>query len=101
MMKVGIPIVFSGRPELPVTTIGCDVWIGTRVIVMAGVVVDDGAIIAAGSVVTRDVPSCAIVGGVPARLIKLRFKSDAEAFSHVDIIRSRLISGLPPSKHKA
>ena len=52
--------------------IGNDVWIGARAIIMPGVTVGDGAIIGAGAVVTKDVPSCAIVGGVPARVIKMR-----------------------------
>jgi acetyltransferase-like isoleucine patch superfamily enzyme len=52
--------------------IGNDVWIGTRAIILPGVHVGDGAIIGAGSVVTRDVPALAVVGGVPARVIKQR-----------------------------
>ena len=53
--------------------IGNDVWIGTNVIIMDSVTVGDGAIIAAGAVVTKDVPPYAIVGGVPAKLIRYRF----------------------------
>lgn len=52
--------------------IGKCVWFGHRVIVMGGVKIGDGAIIAAGSVVTKDVPKCAIVGGNPAKIIKYR-----------------------------
>lgn len=55
------------------SVIGNDVWIGANVIVLAGVKVADGAIIAAGSVVTKDVPPYAIVGGLPAKIIKYRF----------------------------
>lgn len=55
------------------TIIGNDVWIGTNAVVMGGVTVGDGAIIAAGAVVTKDVPPYAIVGGVPARVIRYRF----------------------------
>jgi acetyltransferase-like isoleucine patch superfamily enzyme len=54
-------------------TIGNDVWTGHNVNVTAGVNVGDGAVIAAGSVVTKDVPPYAIVGGVPATLIRYRF----------------------------
>lgn len=53
--------------------IGNDVWIGQNAVIMDGVHVGDGAIVAAGAVVTKDVPPYAIVGGVPARVIKYRF----------------------------
>lgn len=53
-------------------TIEDDVWIGAGSIILAGVTIGKGAIIAAGSVVNNDVPSYAIVGGVPAKLIKMR-----------------------------
>ena len=50
-----------------------DVWIGYRATILSGVNIGQGAIIAAGSVVTKDVPPYAIVGGVPAKVIKYRF----------------------------
>ncbi len=53
--------------------IGNDVWIGARVIVLDGVKIGNGAVIATGAVVTKDVPPYAIVGGVPAKIIKYRF----------------------------
>lgn len=53
--------------------IGNDVWIGENTIIMGGAQIGDGAIIAAGAVVTKDVPPYAIVGGVPAKLIRYRF----------------------------
>ncbi len=55
------------------THIGNDVWIGSNAIIINGVSIGDGAIIAAGAVVTKDVPDYAIVGGVPAKLIRMRF----------------------------
>ena len=53
--------------------IGNDVWIGFEAVILSGVTIGDGAIIGARSVVTRDVPPYAIVGGAPARLIRPRF----------------------------
>ena len=53
-----------------------DVWIGYGAIIMSGVHIGQGAIIAAGSVVTKNVPAYAIVGGVPAKIIKYRFNED-------------------------
>lgn len=53
--------------------IGHDVWIGARVIVMDGVTIGNGAIVAAGSIVTRDVAPYAIVAGVPAKIVRSRF----------------------------
>ena len=50
--------------------IGNNVWIGAQATVLPGVTIDDGAIIAAGAVVSRDVPANVIVGGVPAKIIK-------------------------------
>ena len=54
--------------------IGNDVWIGAGVIILPGVHIGDGAILAAGAVVTKDVEPYAIVGGVPAKVIKYRFE---------------------------
>ena len=53
-------------------TIGNDVWIGMRSIIMPGVKIGNGAVIGAGAVVTKDVPDYAIVGGVPAKVIRYR-----------------------------
>lgn len=53
-----------------------DVWIGTRVTILSGVHIGQGAIIAAGSVVNKDVPAYAIVGGVPAKVLKYRFSPE-------------------------
>ena len=56
--------------------IGNDVWIGYGVILLAGITIGDGAVIAAGSVVTKDVKPYTIVGGVPAKLIRNRFSDE-------------------------
>ena len=70
---------FGGRPDPQLqgiarpVTIGHDVWIGARVGILGGVTIGTGAIVAAGAVVTRDVPPYAIVGGIPAKVIRMRF----------------------------
>lgn len=56
--------------------IGNDVWIGTNAIIMNGLHIGDGAVVGANAVVTHDVPPYAVVGGVPAKIIKYRFKSE-------------------------
>lgn len=53
-----------------------DVWIGENAIILSGVHIGQGAVVAAGAVVTKDVPPYAIVGGVPAKVIKYRFSSE-------------------------
>lgn len=53
-----------------------DVWIGYRATIMSGVHIGQGAVVAAGAVVTKDVPPYAIVGGVPAKVLKYRFSED-------------------------
>jgi virginiamycin A acetyltransferase len=62
--------------EFKRTTIGNDVWIGVNAVILDGLTIGDGAIIGANAVVTKDVPPFAIVGGVPARIIKYRFEPE-------------------------
>lgn len=69
--KPDIPMNQQGMRVAEVV-IGNDVWIGMRVIIMPGIKIGDGAVIGAGAVVTKDVPAFAIVGGVPAKVIKYR-----------------------------
>ena len=69
--RTDIPMNQQGEKQESIV-IGNDVWIGFRAIVLAGVNVGTGAIIAAGSVVTKDVPDYTIVAGVPAKPIKTR-----------------------------
>ena len=57
-------------------TVDDDVWIGFRSTIMSGVHIGQGAVVAAGAVVTKDVPPYAIVGGVPAKIIKYRFSPE-------------------------
>lgn len=61
------------------TVVGNDVWIGYDALVMPGVRIGDGAVVAAGSVVTRDAPAYSIVGGNPARVIRFRFPDEVVA----------------------
>jgi acetyltransferase-like isoleucine patch superfamily enzyme len=62
--------------EYETCNIGNDVWIGARAIVLDGVTIGNGAIIGAGAVVTKDVPPYAIVGGVPAKILRYRFEAN-------------------------
>lgn len=80
--KVGKPIWNSGRGDSYKTHIGNDVWIGHGTIILGGVKIGDGAIVAAGSVVTKDVSPCTIVGGNPAKFIKNRFDNSEDATLH-------------------
>lgn len=57
-------------------TVGDDVWIGNNSLIMSGVNIGQGAVVAAGAVVTKDVPPYAIVGGVPAKVIRYRFDEE-------------------------
>ena len=72
------PAVKPEAEQPPPPQIGNDVWIGSGVIVLRGVRIEDGAVVAAGSVVTRDVAAYTVVGGVPARFIKHRFAEQAQ-----------------------
>lgn len=67
-----IPMCEQGYLSPEPVTIGNDVWIGCRVIILPGVKIGDGAIIGAGAVVAKDVPAYAVVGGVPAHILKMR-----------------------------
>ncbi len=67
----GIPFREQPKRECDIT-IGSDVWLGTRVVVTAGVTIGDGCIVGAGAVVTRDLPSDSIAVGIPARVISAR-----------------------------
>ena len=60
----------------PPITIGNDCWIGVRVFFTGGIHVGDGAVVLSGAVVTKDVPPYAVVGGVPAKIIKFRYNQE-------------------------
>ncbi len=70
--RIDITMIEQGSDETRPVTIGNDVWIGRRAMIMPGVKIGNGTIIGAGAVVTKDVPDYAIVGGVPAKVLKYR-----------------------------
>ena len=70
--------LFEDRRERSVT-IGHDVWIGHGVVILSGTSIGTGAVVGAGAVVTKDVPDYAIVVGVPARIIRMRFTTEVAA----------------------
>jgi chloramphenicol O-acetyltransferase type B len=74
----GVPMRFTGRAERRSITVGDDVWLGHGVIVLDGTTIGEGAVVAAGSVVTRAVPPYAIVAGVPARVLRPRFSPEQQ-----------------------
>lgn len=71
----GSPVTEQLMDEADVT-IGRDAWLGARVIVLPGVTIGEGAVIAAGSVVRKDVPSFAIAAGVPAKVVGERQRGE-------------------------
>ena len=90
--KPGCPMIFSGRPHAARTIIENDVWVGANATIIAGVHVGRGAIVAAGAVVTTDVPSYSIVAGVPAKVIRTRF-TDAEIAIHDEMLAQAPMKG--------
>ena len=69
--RIDIPIQQQGK-EILETKIGNDVWIGANVIILPGVIVGNHSILAAGSIVTKNIEDNSMVGGNPAKLIKKR-----------------------------
>ena len=70
--RTDISMMKQGFEEPRPVTIGNDVWIGRRAMIMPGVTIGDGCIIAAGAVVTRSTPPYTIIAGVPAKVVKSR-----------------------------
>ncbi len=76
--RTDITMIEQGGAEIKPITIGNDIWIGRRVMIMPGVNIGDGCVIGAGAVVTKDIPPYSVAGGVPAKVIKSR-KSNMDA----------------------
>jgi acetyltransferase-like isoleucine patch superfamily enzyme len=85
--KPGMPIIFSGRPDMPTTIIERDCWLGYACVIRAGVRIGRGAIIGANAVITRDVGAYEIWGGVPGRKIGERFPVAADRAKHDEMLR--------------
>lgn len=99
--EVGVPMALStwvgDRDSITLdrVDIGVDVWIGAGSIILGGISIGHGAIIAAGSVVTRDVGALQVVGGNPARRIRDRFANHSDGEEHLRILG---VSIPPPTK---
>src|ERR1019366_5393777 len=73
--RVDIPMIQQGFTACSPVTIGDDVWIGRRVIILPGVTVGSGCVLGAGAVISRDVPPGAVAVGNPARVVRYRDSS--------------------------
>ncbi len=76
--RTDIPMTQQGIGEEKPVTIKDDVWIGSNVVILAGVTLGQGSIVGAGSIVTRDVPDWAVVAGNPAKIIRYRKSADSK-----------------------
>ena len=74
--SIDVPMMDQGDTAERPVTIGNDVWLGRRVIIMPGVNIGDGCVIGAGAVVTKDIPAYSVAAGVPAKVIKSRLKDE-------------------------
>jgi len=81
------PMMFQGQRSGPIE-IGDDVWLGANVVVLPNVKIGRGSIIGANAVVTKDVPEFAIMGGVPAKLIRYRFSQEEKEKAKNTIFQS-------------
>lgn len=79
----GVTIWDGTRGDNGATVVESDVWIGHNATIVGGITIGTGSIIAAGSVVTKNIPPCEIWGGVPAKKIKDRFKSQEDKEYHL------------------
>lgn len=70
--RFDVPIILQGSTGVRPVTIKDDVWIGRNAVIMPGITIENGVIVGAGAVVTKNIPAYAIVGGVPAKIIRYR-----------------------------
>ncbi len=89
---VGRTMWDSGRGDDCKVIVGDDVWIGHGAIILSPLRIGQGSVIAAGSVVTRDVPPYAVVAGVPAKIIRMRFTPE-QIVAHEKILAGRTAPG--------
>ena len=78
--------------DLPII-IEDDVWIGCNAIILKGVTIGEGSIVAAGALVNKNVPPYTIVGGIPAKILKKRFEED-DLKKHINLIKAEIKSDL-------
>ena len=90
------PTIHAPQPGRGWIDIGNDVWIGDGATLTGGISIGDGAVIAAKSIVTKDVPAYAVVGGAPARVLKWRFSEEIQQglqesrwwdYEHADLLK--------------
>lgn len=80
-------LIWNGvRGDNGTTVVEDDVWIGHRVTIVGPVTIGRGSIVAAGAVVTKDIPPCEIWGGVPARKLSNRFKDENDMKKHMEFL---------------
>ena len=89
---VGVPIIYSARPQHPITTIQNDVWIATRSTILAGITIGTGSIVSAGSVVTKDIPPNSIAAGIPAKIVRKRF-TELDFEKHLRVVNAKAQEG--------
>jgi maltose O-acetyltransferase len=70
--RTDIPMILQDRTKVNKVIVEDDVWLGRNAIIMPGIHIGKGSIVAAGAVVTKDVPEYTVVGGVPAKIIRKR-----------------------------
>jgi len=86
--EIGKPINRQGRMKPRKVTICDDAWIGAKACILAGVTIGKGAVIGAGSVVTKDVPPYSVCVGNPCRKVKDRY-SEAERIEHEKLLQTK------------